>query len=85
MRLFALVGALIVAGGVYLAIDGGVQLNRCITLGTLYLEVWRPEFWLRIPDQPGMGLGANAHWFIRLVGGVLAVYLGGRLIKFVTD
>lgn len=85
MRLFALLGALILAGGVYLGIAGAIQLNNCISFGTFSTEIWAAHFWLLYPDEPSMGLGPNAGWFLRVMGGVAAIYLGGRLIKFSTD
>ncbi len=84
MRLFVLLGALIVAGGVYLGLAGAIQANKCLTFGTFGMEVWSPHFWLLSPDKPSLGLGPNAQWFLRILGGGAAVYLGGKLIKFST-
>jgi len=77
-------GALIVAGGVYLGLAGAIQANKCLTFGTFGMEVWSPHFWLLSPDKPSLGLGPNAQWFLRILGGGAAVYLGGKLIKFST-
>ena len=84
MRLFVLLGALVVAGGVYLGLSGAIQANKCLTFGTFSMEVWSAHFWLLSPDKPGLGLGPNGHWLLRILGCGVAVYLGGKLIKFST-
>ena len=82
MRLFVLLGALIVAGGVYLGLAGAMQVDKCLTFGNFSIAVWDVHFWLLSPDKPGLGLGPNGQWFLRLVGGAAAVIAGGKLIKF---
>lgn len=84
MRLFVLLGALIVAGGVYLGLSGAIQVDKCLTFGNFSLEVWNVHFWLLTPEKPGMGLGPNGQWLLRILGGIAAMVLGGKLIKFFT-
>jgi hypothetical protein len=84
MRLFALIGALLISGGAYLLIDGGLRLSFCMDTGQLSLNVWSDQFWLLIPAEPDHGLSPNAHWFIRLAGGLLAMALGATVLRIAT-
>jgi hypothetical protein len=79
---FVLIGALLVAAGVYLGISGGITLQRCLSLGIFSPEVWSSRFWLLSPEDPSLGMGINAHWFVRLVGAVVLVLGGARLVRF---
>jgi hypothetical protein len=82
VRLFALIGALLVTGGVYLLVDGGLRLHRTLNNNTFTPRIWATEFWL--PSNMGPGLGPNAHWFLRLAGGVPAALLGMKLLRVAT-
>ncbi len=82
MRLVALVGALLIAGGIYVLIDGGIRLNQCIASGVFDTRIWTSEFWLISPANPGLGLARNAQWLIRIAGAVLSLSLGGRLLRW---
>lgn len=82
MKLVALIGALLVAGGVYLLIDGGIRLNMCISSGVLDTRIWATEFWLISPTNPSLGLSQNAHWLIRLTSGVLAFITGSKFLRW---
>ena len=84
MRIFALVGALLLAGGAFLLIDGGLRILRCVDADLFSLEVWTDPFWLRDPSQPAMGLSPNAHWFLRIVGGLLALAIGSTVLRVAT-
>lgn len=84
MKLVALVGALLVAGGVYVLIDGGIRLNQCIYSGVFDTRIWASEFWLISPTNPSLGLSQNAQWLIRITSGVFAFILGGRLLRWST-
>ena len=84
MRLFVLLGALIVAGGAYLGIAAVMQVDKCLTFGNFSIAVWDVHFWLLSPDSPSLGLGPNGQWFLRLAGGAAAMVAGGKLIKFST-
>jgi len=81
VRLFALVGALLVAGGVFLLVDAGLRVQRCIATDVWSLRVWAADFWLLVPRNPSLGLSQNAHWFLRVVGGLLAVPIGLKVVK----
>jgi hypothetical protein len=84
VRIFALIGALLVAGGMFLLVDGGLHLQRALHEGSFDARFWTTEFWLLVPSHPRTGLGVNAHWFVRLAGGVPATLLGMRLVKVAT-
>ena len=82
MKLVALIGALLLAGSVYMLIDGGIRLNQCISAGVFDSRIWASEFWLAAPSNPSLGLSQNAHWLIRLTSGVMAFFLGGKLLRW---
>ncbi len=82
MRLVALIGALLIAGSVYILIDGGIRLNQCISSGIFDTRIWTSEFWLISPVNPGLGLSQNAQWLLRITGGVLSFTLGGKLLHW---
>jgi hypothetical protein len=84
VRLFTLVGALLIAGGTFLLVDGGIRVGRCMSTDVLSLAVWRSEFWLLIPGKPDLGLSHNAHWFLRIVGGLLITAIGAKVVKVAT-
>lgn len=84
MRIFALIGALLVAGGFFLLVDGGLRLQRALGSDCLSFRIWTMEFWLYDPGRLGGGLGANAHWFLRLAGVLPATFLGMRLVRVAT-
>ncbi len=85
VKLFALIGALLLAGGVYVLIDGGIRLNQCISAGVFDTRIWASEFWLISPTNPDLGLSQNAHWLLRISGGVLALAFGARLLRWTTS
>ncbi len=82
MKLVALIGALLLAGGVYMLIDGGIRLNQCISAGVFDTRIWASEFWLAAPSNPSLGLSQNAQWLIRITCGVMAFILGGKLLRW---
>jgi hypothetical protein len=84
VRLFALIGALLITGGVYLLVDGGLRLNRCLENDVFSVKVWTKEFWLFMPHQVSAGLSPNAHWFLRLMGGILAAAVGSKVLRVAT-
>ena len=81
MRLFAVVGVLMVVGAAFLLVDAGLRLQRCMATDTLLLGFCTREFWLLVPTNPGLGLSQNAHWFLRVVGGLLALPIGLKVLK----
>lgn len=85
MRLFTVIGALLVTAGAYLLISGGLALNNAISLGIFSPELWKPSFWLLSPAEPSLGLGANGLWATRLLGGLVAGSLGVKLIRITTS
>jgi hypothetical protein len=84
VRLFALVGVLLVTGGVFLLVDGLIKVQRCISTDVISVRIWAREFWLLDPGLVEAGLGPNAHWFIRAVGAVLALVIGGKVLRIAT-
>jgi len=84
VRLFALLGALLIAGGAYLLVDGGLRLSRCVESDVFSLRVWAKEFWLFLPHHASAGLSPNAHWFLRLLGGVMAAVVGSKVLRVAT-
>jgi hypothetical protein len=84
VRLFALIGALLIAGGVYLLVDGGLRLSRCLDTDIFSMKVWTKEFWLFMPHHASAGLSPNAHWFLRLTGGLLTTVLGTKVLRVAT-
>ena len=76
-----MVGVVLICGGVFLLVDGGLRLNRCLSLGMFEWRLWTPEFWLVNVDRPGLGLSLNAHWFIRIAGGLGAALLGTKVLR----
>jgi hypothetical protein len=82
--LFALIGALLVAGGAWLLVEGALRLQRTVDGGVFSVRVWESEFWLYRPTKPGIGLSENAHWFLRLTGGIAAVIIGGKVLRTAT-
>jgi hypothetical protein len=84
VRIFALIGALAIAGGAYLLVDGGIRLSRCLTNDVFSYSIWSEDFWLLIPGNPDLGLSPNAHWFLRFIGGLIAAVVGGRVLKTAT-
>jgi hypothetical protein len=81
LRLFALIGALLVAGGAYLMVEGSLRLKRAIDSDAFHVEVWRSDFWLYRPSNPKLGLSPNAHWFLRLTGGIASLAIGARVLR----
>lgn len=81
MRLFALIGGLLLAGGAFFVISGVLRINQCLESGTLSWTFWTSHFWLKAPSQPGWTLGENAHWFIRVTGGLFAAGVGIKLLR----
>jgi hypothetical protein len=84
VRLFALIGALLVAGGAYLMVEGALRLKRAIDTDAFSVEVWRSEFWLYRPANPSLGLSPNAHWFLRLGGGIVSLAIGAKVLRVAT-
>lgn len=84
MRLFALLGVLLVTGGVFLLVDGLIKVQRCIATDVISVKFWAREFWLLDPALAKAGLGPNAHWFIRGVGAVAALLIGGKVLRIAT-
>jgi len=84
MRLFALIGALLLVGGVYLLVDGGLRINQTLSADTFSLRVWSKEFWLFSSANPSLGLSPNAHWFLRLAGGLAAIVVGAKVLRVAT-
>lgn len=82
MKLLALFALLLLAGGSLLLADGGVRLWSCLERGTFSPYVWTDDFWLLVPDTPQAGLGPNAAWFIRLLGGTITAAFGYLLFRF---
>jgi len=81
VRLFVVVGVLLVTAGAFLLVDGGLRIQRCMATDVWSWRVWTSDFWLLIPSNPGLGLSQNAHWFLRAVGGLIAVPLGFKVIR----
>jgi hypothetical protein len=84
LRLFALLGALLVAGAVFLLVDAGIRVQRCMATDLFSLEVWTGKFWFLVPGKPELGLSQNAHWFLRVVGALIALPIGFKVIKVAT-
>jgi len=82
--MFALIGALLIAGGAYLIVDGALRLGRCVSADIFSWTVWSEDFWLLIPSKPDLGLSPNARWFLRLVGGLVAASLGAKILRTAT-
>jgi hypothetical protein len=84
VRLFAAVGVLMVVGAAFLFVDAGLRMQRCMATDTWSLRFWSTEFWLLVPKNPSHGLSQNAHWFMRAVGGLLALPIGLKVVKIAT-
>ncbi len=84
MRLFALLGILLIVAGTYLLVDGALRLSRCISGETFSLEIWSKHFWLAVPRAPRLGLSQNAHWFLRGAGGIASLALGTKVLRVAT-
>lgn len=84
MRIFALIGALLMAGGVFLLVDSGLRVSHCVTNDLFSWTVWSEEFWLLVPSKPDLGMSPNAHWFLRLIGGVIVALLGLKILRTAT-
>jgi hypothetical protein len=37
-----------------------------------------------VPSKPSLGLSQNAHWFLRVVGALIALPIGFKVIKVAT-
>ena len=81
MRIFALLGALLVALCAYFAVDGGIRCFRCMQAEVFQLRIWSKEFWFIVPESPALGLGPNAQWLLRLGGGLLGLVVGTKVIR----
>jgi hypothetical protein len=84
VRVFALIGALLVAGGFFLLVDGGLRLQRALESDVFSFRIWTTEFWLFDPIRPQAVVGANAQWFLRLAGVLPASILGMKLVRVAT-
>jgi hypothetical protein len=84
LRLFALLGALLIAGGVYLLIDGGLRLSRALGDDTFSYRVWTAAFWLAAPETSEFELALNAHWLVRIVCGLAGLPLGTKIVRVAT-
>ncbi|PIE65861.1 MAG: hypothetical protein CSA24_01820 [Deltaproteobacteria bacterium] len=81
MKILALFAILLLAGASLLLVDGGMRLATCLDRGTFNPDVWTDEFWFLVPDVPRAGLGPNAKWFLRLLGGGVGAILGYGLFR----
>ena len=81
MRLFTLLAILLLTGGAFLLVDGGLRVSSAMDAGGFSLAFWTGDFWWLIPGKPTLGLGPNAHWFVRLLGGLLAMSIGGVIMR----
>ncbi|MCA9666503.1 MAG: hypothetical protein KC503_12970 [Myxococcales bacterium] len=81
MRLFVAIAVVLVAGGVFLIVDGGLRLHSCMELGIVNYSFWTPEFWLAVVGDARQGLGPNGHWFLRLAGGLVAAIVGWIVLR----
>lgn len=71
-------------GAAFLLVDAGLRVQRCMSTDTLSLAVWTKEFWLLVPGNPSLGLSPNGHWFLRAVGGLLALPIGLKVVSVAT-
>jgi hypothetical protein len=83
LRLFTLLGALLVAGGAYLLIDGGLRLARALEGASFSARFWTWGFWFAA-DGSWTDLAPNARWLLRIVCGLVAVPLGSRIVRVAT-
>ena len=84
MRLFALAGALLIAAGAFLLVDGGFWVSRAVRSELLSVRVWETEFWFARIGNVSAGLSPNAHWFLRICGGIVATAVGSKILKVAT-
>jgi hypothetical protein len=84
LRIFALVGALLLAVGAFLLVDAGLRISKTLAMDTFTAEVWRREFWLNDVDDVEQGMSPNGHWFLRLGGGMLICFIGAKILKVAT-
>jgi hypothetical protein len=61
--------------------DGVRHLVGCLDNGTFSPRFWTAEFWAAIP---GIGLGPNPRWLIRIFGGLAGFLFGLAVFKFAT-
>lgn len=73
-----------VVGAAFLFVDAGLRVQRAMATDTLSLRFWSAEFWLLVPRNPSVGLSQNAHWFMRAMGGLLALPIGLKVVKIAT-
>ena len=81
MRLFVILGLLLVTLALYLLVDAGIRVSQCFESGLFSYEIWRKEFWLFNTLAESWRLSENAHWFVRVVGGLLSLPLGLKVIR----
>lgn len=81
MHLITAVAVLMLTGGSYLLVEGGLQISSCVQLGVFSTDVLTAEFWLLAPHDPESGIGPNARWFLFVSGGLLAAGLGYVVLR----
>jgi len=81
MRLFVVVAVLMLTGGVYLAVDGGLRLDGLISAGLASFAPWTSDFWLARGRDASLGLSPNAQWFLRLCGALLLMLIGWIVLR----
>jgi|GEM_PF-5543380 len=62
-------------------VQGGLFLKATMNTTAFTLEFWTSDFWLLVPSDPEQGLGPNAGWFLRLVGGAFTALVGWVVLR----
>lgn len=81
MRLFAVVAALFIAGGVAFAVAGALGVSNAIDTGTFRSDFWSAEFWLLVPGNAAAGLGTNGKWLLEGVAGGVLISTGTLILR----
>lgn len=81
MRLITVVSVLMLTGGSYLLVEGGLQISKCVELGVFSTDVLKAKFWLLAPHETESGIGPNARWFLFVTGGLLLAGLGYAALR----
>lgn len=81
MRLFALIAALFIAGGVWLLVASGLGFYSAIDTATIRFDFWTVEFWLLVPGDVSAGLATNGKWLLEALAGGLLTTTGTLILR----